>query len=155
MHIKQDLLNKWPRYSGSKTRAVINGSETIDRRVCLMANNSKWIHLPFLLHINTWPMHVLIDFVWLFWSRTLVYGVGCSSDDNLLGIFANDDDHMRFANDVTRAQTSFKWIRGNKQLSTSFSCNAMVFSKNFLISAITIGRKTERNPLHLWWLPRK
>lgn len=37
-------------------------------------------------------------------------------------VFANAiNDHMRLAHDVTRAQTSCKWIRGNKQLSTSFS----------------------------------
>lgn len=66
--------------------------------------------------------------------------------------FANSMTIWDHANDVTRAQTSFKWIRGNKQLSTSFSLpktTTVLIHSISLSSTITMGHKQSQSQMHL------
>lgn len=137
MHINQDAfeyigLKSARSHSEIKTIALINDSETSGRVILLIANLSRneFFHSHFLLHINKNVCRFMlsnsmakcfIDFIWIFRSRTAACSAGCSRGDKLLGASERYGQHMRLTSDVTRAQTSSEWMRGNKQLSTSFS----------------------------------
>lgn len=151
MHINQNALEYWlesAQFAQPKSEQLplINDSETT-RRVMLLIASISWnefffrfsflffivvvIRISFCISIKTcvvsccsmqWSNVTKLILFRIFRSRTVACGAGCSRGDKLFGAF-----RMLMltiwdsSSDVTRAQTSTEWIRGNKQLSTSFS----------------------------------
>lgn len=89
-----------------KTIALINDSETIRRVMLLIANISRneffllslflfFIRISLCISIKTCVAsccsiqrsNVTIDFIWIFRSRTVACGAGCSRGDKLFGAF--------------------------------------------------------------------
>lgn len=177
MHINQDAfeyigLKSARSHSEIKTIALINDSETSGRVILLIANLSRneFFHSHFLLHINKNVCRFMlsnsmakcfIDFIWIFRSRTEACSAGCSRGDKLLGASERYGQHMRLTSDVTRAQTSSEWMRGNKQLSTSFSYQTTTHGERAASSQFSylsnnncrVANKVRT--MHLGWFFRK